>query len=83
VDLPIALNGPVVRMVDEKLVRKAFYACTPTEGDAPKQKAEFRRKRFGRALDWAEDEELIGASEIDGIAYLWLRPKSQSEGSED
>jgi hypothetical protein len=58
VDLPIALNGPVVRMVDEKLVRKAFYACTPTEGDAPKQKAEFRRKRFGRALDWAEDEEL-------------------------
>ena len=25
VDLPIAPNGPVVRMVDQKLVRKAFY----------------------------------------------------------
>jgi AAA domain len=31
-DLPIPPDGPVVRMVDQKLVRKAFYACTPAEG---------------------------------------------------
>jgi len=79
VDLPIASDGPVVRMVDQKLVRKAFYAATPAEGDSPKQKAEFRRKRFSRALDWAEDEQLIGVSEIDGVTYLWLRPKSPDE----
>jgi hypothetical protein len=78
-DLPIAPDGPVVRMVDQKLVRKAFYAATPAEGDSPKQKAEFRRKRFSRALDWAEDEQLIGVSEIDGVTYLWLRPKSPDE----
>ena len=52
VDLSIAPNGPVLRMVEQNLVRKAFYTCTPTEGDTPKQKAEFRRKRFNRALDW-------------------------------
>ena len=32
VDLPIAPDGPVVRMVDQELVRKAFYAATPAEG---------------------------------------------------
>ena len=79
VDLPTGPDGPVVRMVDQKLVRQAFYATTPTEGDTPKQKAEFRRKRFSRALDWAEDEQLIGVSEIGGVTYLWLRPKSQHE----
>jgi AAA domain len=79
VDLPIPPDGLVVRMVDQKLVRKAFYACTPTEEGTPKQKTEFRRKRFSRALDWAEDEQLIGISEIDGATYLWLRPRSQDE----
>ena len=37
VDLPIAPDGPVVRMVDQKLVREAFYACTPADG-TPEQK---------------------------------------------
>ena len=79
IDLPIGPDGPVMRMLDQKLVRKAFYAATPADGDAPKQKAEFRRKRFSRAVDWAEDEQLIGVSEIEGVTYFWLRPKSQDE----
>ena len=79
VDLSIAPNGPVLRMVEQNLVRKAFYACTPTEGDTPKQMAEFRRKRFNRALDWAEDEQLIGATENNGVTYLWLQPKSRND----
>ena len=33
VDLPIEPGGPAVRMVDRKLVRKAYYACTPTHRD--------------------------------------------------
>src|SRR6516225_6140355 len=32
VDLPIPPDGPTVRMVDQELVRKDFYASTPAEG---------------------------------------------------
>jgi hypothetical protein len=71
VDLPIGPDGPVVRMVDQKLVRKAFYACTPADG-SPEQKGEFRRKRFNRAVDWAEDQQLIGIQDIEGVTYLFL-----------
>jgi AAA domain len=79
VDLPIAPDGPVVRMVDEKLVRKAFYACTPADG-TPEQKGRFRRQRFLAALDWAEQNQLIGAGEVDEVSYLWLsRPKTEDE----
>ena len=66
VDLPIAPDGPVVRMVDQKLVRKAFYACTPAEG-SPEQKGRLRRQRFLAALDWAEQKQLIGVGEIGGV----------------
>jgi len=66
-------------MVDQKLVRKAFYACTPAEG-SPEQKGRLRRQRFLAALDWAEQEQLIGAGEIEGLTYLWLaRPRSEEE----
>ena len=71
VDLPIAQDGPVVRMVDEKLVRKAFYACTPADG-TPEQKGRFRLQKFLAALDWAEQEQLIGAGEVNGVSYLWF-----------
>jgi len=80
VDLPIPPDGPVVRMVDQRLVRKAFYACTPTEEGTPKQKAESRRKQFTRALGWAEQEQLIAAHEIEGVTYLRLsRPDVAGE----
>jgi hypothetical protein len=79
VDRPIAPGGPVVRMVDQKLVRKAFYACTPAEG-SPEQTGRLRRQRFLAALDWAEQEQLIGVGEIEGLPYLWLvRPKAEEE----
>ena len=79
VDRPIAPGGPVVRIVDQKLVRKAFYACTPAEG-SPEQTGRLRRQRFRAALDWAEQEQLIGVGEIEGLTYLWLvRPKAEEE----
>src|SRR6516225_2257619 len=75
----MAPDGPVVRMVDEKLVRKAFYACTPADG-TPEQKGRFRRQRFLAALDWAEQQQLIGAGEVNEVSYLWLaRPKSEDQ----
>ena len=78
VELPIPPDGPLVRMIDQEIVREQFYAHTPADG-TPEQKGEFRRKRFNRAVDWAEDQQLIAVVEIDGITYLRLsRPESGS-----
>ena len=67
----------MVRMVDQEIVREEFYAHTPADG-TPEQKGHFRRQRFLRALDWAEQKQLIGVEEIDGVTYLRLiRPDHQ------
>jgi hypothetical protein len=79
VDLPVPPDGPVVRMVDQEIVREQFYAATPADGTA-EQKGKFRRQKFSRALDWAEDNELIGIGEIDEITYVWLvRREAENE----
>ena len=82
VDLPIEPDGPVVRMVDQKLVRKAFYACTPADEATPERKGQFRRQKFLRALDWAEDEQLIGVTEIEGVTYLRLSRPAEQEAED-
>jgi hypothetical protein len=71
VDLPTSPDGPVLRMIDQEIVREEFYAQTASEG-TPEQKAEHRRKQFNRALNWAEKQGLIGIREIKNITYLWL-----------
>jgi hypothetical protein len=81
VDLPITPDGPVVRMVDQEFVRKSFYVHTPAEG-TPAQKGEFRRKRFNRAIDWAEDQQLIAIAEIDGVTYLRLTHPDQESSAD-
>jgi hypothetical protein len=67
VDLPIAPNGPVVRMVDQEIVRNEFYAQTASDG-TPEQK------------NWAEEQELIGIREIKGLIYFWLSRPEPSQG---
>jgi len=80
-DLSVPPDGPVVRMVDQEIVRQQFYACTPAEG-TPAQKTEFRRKRFNRAVDWAEDQLLIAVHEIGLVTYLRLsRPDETKENA--
>jgi hypothetical protein len=80
VDLPIGPDGPVLRMVDEKLVRKAFYACTPTDESTPEQRGRFLRQRFLAAIDWAEQQRLISVTEVEEVKYLWLtQPKVEDE----
>ena len=77
VDRPISPNGPTVRMIDREIVRTEFYAQTAADG-TPAQKGEFRRKQFNRALDWTEQQKLIGVRELEGITYLWLsNPRSE------
>ena len=68
-DLPP--DGPTVWMIDQKVVRELFFAQTPADG-TPKQKADFRRQQFNRALEWAESQELIASLEIDDVVYLRL-----------
>src|SRR5262249_7149845 len=76
VDLPIASNGPTVRMVDQEIAREQFYDRTRAPDGTPQQKAEFRQKQFRRAVDWAEEHELIESREQGGVTYLWLsRPE--------
>jgi hypothetical protein len=79
VELPIPPDGPIVRMVDQKFVRRAFYACTPTDEGTPERKGHFRRQKFLRALDWAEDEQLIAVTEINGVTYLRLTRPGEEE----
>jgi AAA domain len=79
VELSIPPDGPIVRMVDQKFVRKAFYACTPTDEGTPERKGHFRRQKFLRALDWAEDEQLIAVTEINGVTYLRLTRPGEEE----
>jgi hypothetical protein len=73
INLPCGPDGPEVRMVDQEIIREEFYARTAADG-TPAQKAEFKRKRFNRALNRAEEMQLIGIREINGIVYLWLMP---------
>jgi hypothetical protein len=47
----------LVRMVDQGIVREQFYLHTPAEG-TPEEKGHFRRQKFLRALDWAEQKQL-------------------------
>ena len=82
VDLPIEPDGPVVRMVDQKFVRQAFYAATPADEATPERKGHFRRQKFLRALDWAEDEQLIGVTEIEGVTYLRLSRPAEQEAED-
>jgi hypothetical protein len=79
VDLPTASDEPVVRMVDQELVRVEYYAGTPADG-TPEQKRKARHMQFSRALAWAEDRQLVGIEEIGGVTYLRLtRPDPADE----
>jgi hypothetical protein len=80
-DLPITPDGPVVRMVDQKVVRKAFYVCTVADGTS-KQQRQARHTQFKSALNWAEQNRLIGVGEIGDVTYLWLAGPDFDEDTE-
>jgi AAA domain-containing protein len=71
---PGIASEPAVRMVDQEIVREAFYLCTP--GD-PRQT---QLSRYTRARDRAEQLGLIRAGNIDSVTYLWLtQPEPEDE----
>jgi AAA domain len=82
VELPIPPDGPVVRMVAQRIVQNEFYMHTPVDG-TPEQKRKIRHQQFSRALAWAEDKQLIGVEEIDDVTYLRLtRPDPEDDDEE-
>jgi AAA domain len=67
--------APVVRMVDQRVVREAFDLYTPQDT------RQARYERFKAARDRAEQLGLINAGNLDGITYLWV-PRSEPEEGE-
>jgi hypothetical protein len=59
-------------------VREEFYQQTPADG-TQRQKQDFRRKRFTRAINRAIEKQLIGMREIGAITYLWLLAQHPGE----
>ena len=82
IDLPIQPDGPVVRMVDKETVRERFFAGTPADGTST-QKRQFKYQQFKRALDYAEDRQLIGIGEIGKVTYIWLARRLDIEDDEN
>ena len=67
------LDAPVVRMVDQGIVREAFDLHTPQDT------RQTRYERFKAARDRAEQLGLLQAGNIDGATYLWLtRPDPEA-----
>jgi hypothetical protein len=64
-------DGPMVRSVDQEILRTEFYKSYPADGD-PKAKQEVRRKAFGRAIKDAQAKSLIGIRDIDARTYVWF-----------
>ena len=71
VDLPIPPDGPIVRMVNEEIVRELFYSRTPAPGTTARQKRQVRKTQYTRALNRAEGEQQVVAVEVIGdVTYL-------------
>jgi hypothetical protein len=81
VELELTTGGPMMRGIDQELVREEFYQQTPADG-TERQKQDFRRKRFARAINRAIEKRLIGMREIGAVTHLWLLP-NQPNADED
>jgi hypothetical protein len=66
-------DGPMVRACDIEAVRAEFYRQYPADG-TEEQKAEARRKQFGRAVRNAIARGLVASREIEPTQFIWLTP---------
>ena len=73
-----SFDTPVVRMVDQRIVRQSFDLCTPQDT------RQARYERFKAARDRAEHLGLLRAGNVEEITYLWLtRPQPADETEEE
>jgi hypothetical protein len=64
-------DSPTRQAVDLRILRIEFFAQVAADG-TPEQKRDFRKKKFRRALDHAQEKGLVGIREIGAVTYVWL-----------
>ena len=73
------LDGPEVRACDLELVRTEFYRQCPADG-GEKQKADARRKAFGRSVKDSIARGVLASREVDGVQLIWLATQGGTNG---
>ena len=73
------LDGPEVRACDIELVRTEFYRQCPADG-GEKQKADARRKAFGRSVKDSIARGVVASREVDGVQFIWLATQGGANG---
>jgi hypothetical protein len=74
-------DGPIRQAVDLKILRIEFCAQIAAEG-TPEQKRDFRRKKFQRALEHAQEKGLVGIREVDCVTYVWLTTPEREDADD-
>jgi hypothetical protein len=64
-------DGPLVCACDVEAVRTEFYRQYSADG-TDKQKADARRKAFGRSLKGSQASGLVATREVAGTQLIWL-----------
>jgi hypothetical protein len=73
------LDGPSVCACDIELVRTEFYRQYPADG-TEQQKADARRKAFGRSLKEAIARGVVASREVDRVQLIWLAMQGGTNG---
>jgi AAA domain len=73
------LDGPMVCACDIELVRAEFYRQYPADG-TEQQKAEARRKAFGRTVKQAIARGGVMSRHVDGVQLIWLAMQGGANG---
>jgi hypothetical protein len=75
-------DGPTRQVVELKILRTEFCAQIAADG-TPEQKRDFRKKKFQRALEYAQEKGLVGIREINSVTYVWLSTPDREDGDAD
>jgi hypothetical protein len=73
------LDGPMVCACDTELVRAEFYRQYPADG-TEQQKADARRKAFGRSVREAIARGVVASRELDRVQFIWLAMQGGGNG---
>jgi len=74
-------DSPTRQAVDLRILRTEFFAQVAADG-TPEQKRDFRKKKFRRALDHAQEKGLVGIREIGAVTYVWLTTPDREDEDE-
>jgi hypothetical protein len=72
-------DGPAVCACDIDLVRTEFYRQYPADG-TEQQKADTRRKAFGRSVKEAIARGAVASRQVDGVQLIWLAMQGGANG---